>query len=338
MTEINMKKFLFKIFQLLSIMALFVFFMEIAIFLCKEDIFSERTMENKYIDVVNDSKWANKIQSSRKIFLVGASSVRYGLSCTQLNKLSNDTLSFVNLALSGGDAIEMYFILKHLDLTGVKAVYYGLDPWVFSKYYYRNKSPHLYLDLNLLQAFRLSLKMDKPIFLSRYYAFYHYLFPSKEINNNINQKIPEDFGSKKLVRKPTNFNTPVNLVKWFQVDRYGWSQLNFIYLKKIADLCKKNNIEFSTFVPPKRSDLSKAYKLQCNLIHKEYINNLIKLNFKSQIFGKFDELDSLGDKNLFSESFHLNKQGQWVYTKVFYQMTLNKKMIFSQEYSWFNKN
>jgi hypothetical protein len=306
--------------------------------LCKEDIFSEKKLENNYLDIANDYEWVNKIQSNKKIFLTGASSVRYGLSCTQLNTLSNDTLSYVNLALSGGDAIEMYFLLKHLDLTGVKAVYYGLDPWVFSKYYYRNKGSHLYLDLNLLQSIRLSINQHKPIFISRYFAFYHYLFPSKEINKNNNQKIPEDFGSVKLVRTPKNFNMPENLTKWFQVDRYGWSQLDFIYLTKIADLCKKKNIEFSTFISPKRSDLSKAYKLQCSLIHKEYINHLIKLNFNSTIFGKFDELDSLGDINLFAESFHLNSQGQKVYTEVFYQMTLNKKMIFSQEYSWFNNN
>jgi len=312
--------------------------MEITIFLFKKDIFSEKTMEKNYTDIVNDYKWVNKIQSHNKIFLAGASSVKYGLSCTQLNKLSNDTLSFVNLAMSAAVPIEMYFILKHLDLTGVKAVYYGLDPWIFSKFYYRNKSDHLFMDLNLLQSIRLSLKVDKPIFLRRYFAFYHYLFPSKEINNSINQKIPEDFGSTKLIRRPTNFNTPVNLTKWFQIDRYGWSQLDFIYLTKIADLCKKKNIDFITFVPPKRSDLSKAYKLQCNLIHKEYINNLTKLNFHSPIFGKFDQLDLLGDTALFAEAFHLNPKGQKVYTEIFYQMTLDKKMIFSQEYSWFNKN
>lgn len=319
-------------------MALFVFFMEITINLFKEDIFSEKSMEKNYLDIANDFKWVNKIQSHGKIFLAGASSVKYGLSCTQLNKLSNDTLSFVNLALSAGDPIEMYFILKHLDLKGVKAVYYGLDPWVFSKFYYRNKSDHLFMDLNLIQAIRLSVKMDKTIFFRRYFAFYHYLFPSKENHDNYNDTIPEDFGSKKLLRKPTNFNTPVNLTKWFQIERYGWSQLDFIYLTKIADLCKKKNIEFSIFVSPKRSDISKAYKLQCNLIHQEYINNLIKLNFKSPIFGKFDQLDSLGDTALFAESFHLNLKGQKLYTEIFYQMTLNKKIIFSREYSWFNKN
>jgi len=336
MTEIDMKKFLCKIFKLLSIIALIIFLLEITIFLCKEEIFSEKKMENNYTDIVNDYQWVNKIQSRSKIFLAGSSSVKYSLSCTQLNKLSNDTLSFINLARPAGDPIEMYFLLKKFDLTGVKTVYYGLDPMIFSKFYYRLKRSHLYLDMTLLQAIRLSIDLEQPIFRRRYSAFYQYLVPTKRINNNNTQLIPADFGSEKLLRKPRNFNFPVNL--WFQIDIYGWSQLEFSYLMKIADFCKKKNIEFSTFVPPKRSDFSKIYKLECNLIHKEFVNNLINVNFRSPIFGKFDQLDSFGDYNLYAEPYHLNPQGQRVYTGIFYQMTLKKKMIFSSNYSWFLKN
>jgi hypothetical protein len=331
-----MWKFIRRLFVFALIPTIFIILMEITIYVLKDDIFSEGNMGKNYINIGNKYQWVNKIKQGRKIFLAGSSSVRYGLSCSQLNKLSNDTLSYVNLAMSAGDPIEMYFLLKQLDLTGVKTVYLGLDPWIYSKFFYRFKRSYLFLDINFLQALRLSIKMDKPIFLDRYFAFYQYLFPPKKNNNNSNQKVPGDFGSVKLVLKPRNFNTPI--FKWFQIDRYGWSQLQFIYLEKIADLCRKKNIGFYTFVPPKRSDYSKIYKSQCKVIHKEYINNLTKVNFRSPIFGKFDQLDSLGDTALFAESFHLNAKGQEVYTEIFYRMTLNKKMIFSQEYSWFNKN
>ncbi|WP_146066567.1 hypothetical protein [Candidatus Venteria ishoeyi] len=66
------------------------------------------------------------------------------------------------------------------------------------------------------------------------------------------------------------------------------------------------------------------------------MNNLVDKNFNSKIFGKFDQLDSFGDFNNFKEAYHLNKNGQNKYSKLFYELAKNKKSVFSKDYLWFN--
>ena len=72
------------------------------------------------------------------------------------------------------------------------------------------------------------------------------------------------------------------------------------------------------------------------LIHQQFKNNLSKLNFEEPIFGKYDDLDSLDDKeSYFAESYHLNAKGQNIYTKLFLKMIKRNKEIFSNDYKWF---
>lgn len=325
-----------KLIQFFLIPILFLLFIESYICLSKQTIFSDKKMESIFANVVDNYQWVNDIEHN-KVFLLGSSSVRYALSCSKLNELSKDSLAFINLAMDARDPIETYFLLTKLDLNGVRAVYYGLDPWIFAKNYYKYRNAHLYLDMNFATAFIYNVAQDKTALKKRFKALINYsLFPNNSSQVNFYEKkqtIPMDYGSVKLESKPINFNEPIN--KWFQIDKYGWSQLQFIYLAKILSFCRDKNIDFYAFVPPKRSDYTTTYKQKCNEIHQDFVNHLIAAQFDCPIFGKFDQLDTLGNDNLFQESFHLNAQGQAVYSEIFYKMMQQKKEPLTRNYKWF---
>ena len=125
-----MKPFIYKLILFLSIPVIIV---EGSLLVFKSDVFSEARLNNIFSPKADGYQWVSQIKHPRKILLLGSSSVRYGLSCKILNKLTHDSLAFINLAMDARDPIETYFLLKNIDLTGVKAVYFGLDTWIFEK-------------------------------------------------------------------------------------------------------------------------------------------------------------------------------------------------------------
>lgn len=330
-----MKYFLTKLFFFFLIPFIILLFLEFSIFLFRNNILNENNMENIYDGIGNDYKWIENI-SGTKSLLLGSSSVRYGIGARQLTELSNDDNTYLNFAMDARDPIQTYFLLKEIDLSGVNTVYFGLDPWIFTKGYYKYRDPYLYLDIPLFDALKYSLELDRKIFFKRYLSFVKYIIPLKYSNRDKNYAIPLNYGSVKLERKPLNFNEPI--CEMFQIEKYGWSELQFEYLIKIAKLCKRNNIKMNVFLPPKRSDYSNTYKRECNEIHQEFKNKLEHLNFRESIFGRYDQLDSLGDNKLFAEAYHLNSDGQSVYTKLFLEMIEANKEPYSSEYKWFNKD
>ena len=329
-----MKKFIINIFWFSSIL-FFIFPIEACISMLNKNLFLEQKMDSIYINEGSNYKWINKIDN-KKILLLGSSSVRYGLSCSLLNSLANDTLSFVNLAMDARDPIQTYFILKQIDLTNVKAVCFGLDSFIYTKSYYKYRNVYLYLDLSFFSGLMYAIEYDKSFFSKRYKSFYKYLFSSNNNNNNnCKTEIPIDFGSVKLESNPINFDKPADEI--YQLEKYGWSKLQFVYLEKIVLLCKRKKIDFYSFIPPKRSDYSNSYKKTCNIIHDEFVKNLLSMNFTEPIFGKFNQLDTLGDNDLFKEAYHLNSRGQEIYSKLFFKMLIDNKEKFSSNYKWFNE-
>lgn len=331
-----MKKFGFRLLIFFGIPLLFFGLLEIVICQFKEELLSEQNLENIYKQDAENYAWVNNLNSDSLKILSGSSSVRYGLSCTILNDLSLNKYSYVNIAMDARDPIQTYFILKNLDLENVSTIYFGLDPWIYTKRYYKYRNKYLYLDFSFTQILKYSKEHDKSAFLKRYISLISSILPhNSNVSTNKNQKIPKDYGSIELNSRAINFNDLA--YSWFQINKYGWSELQFIYLKKIAELCNIKKIEFAVFIPPKRSDYSKDYKDNCSLIHNEFLNNLVDQNFNSKIFGKFNQLDRLGDFDNFKEAYHLNKNGQKKYSKLFYELAKNKKNTFSKDYSWFNK-
>jgi|GEM_PF-1064420 len=336
-----MKKFILDIIKFISIFLLltilFIITIEGYISIFKNNIFSEKNLEKIYYSVIENYNWLDNINSDHKILLIGSSSVKYGLSCSELNKLSNNKISFINLSMNARGPIEAYFLLKNINLEHVTNIYLGLDPWIYTKKYYRYRNSYMYLDFNFLQSVLYFFEHDKSTFIKRYKALLTYIkpFTKQDINRKIFIQIPDDFGSEVLDKEPKNFGKPGKRVDLFQIKEYGWSKLQFEYFKKIAIFCKSKNISFSVFLPPKRSDYSQSYKKNYRTNNDEYINNILNKNIIMPIFGKYDQLDNLGDYDLFADSVHLNKHGQEVYSEIFYNMINKKNEMFNKNYSWY---
>jgi len=330
-----MKKLVFNLLIFFGLPLIFFGVLEIVIFNFKDKMLSEDKLENIFREDADNYNWIPKVKSDSLIILAGSSSVRFGLSCNELNALSSNQYKYVNIAMEARDPIQTYFILKNIDLRKTSTIYFGLDPWIYSKKYYKNRNNYLYLDFTFIQILRFSIEHDNAALLKRYKNILTFFYP-KILNNSSdkNIEIPENYGSATLERKPKNFNEPVATA--FQIDKYGWSDLQFAYLKKIIKICNDKNIKFVLFIPPKRSDYTKDYKENCLLIHHEFIEKLDNLNSNVPIFGKFDQLDNLGDFENFAEPFHLNKTGQSRYSKLFYQQTSNNIEVFSKKHVWFN--
>ncbi len=314
------RKFLYGLlrFSLLPLAILLV--LEIWINAGRKSLFTEKKLGKVFRHAGEPYQWLSRVKHPHKVLLLGSSSVKYGLSCTQLNALSHDSLAFISLAKDARDPIETYFILQQIDLTDVKAVYMGIDPWIFVKTYYKNRKSYLYLDMDPLMAVRYSLDQDPRLFPGRYKSLITSLFPGSPVKKDTNQQVPRGFGSVALTRSPVNFDDPV--YRKFQFEKWGWSDLQFEYLQKIVRFCREKNISFTAFYPPKRSDFVSDYSTNCASIHASFLGKLKDAGFSSPVIGSFDQLRSYGD-SLFADAYHLNGKGQEVYAELFYSMINN---------------
>lgn len=316
-----MKQFLHTLvrFSILPVLLLVLFEMGIA--MQKKNLLSEKKLGKALADSAASYGWVSKVGNNNQALLLGSSTVKYGLSCEVLNKLSGDSLAWINLAADARDPVETYFILKQLDLRRVKAVYFAIDPWVFSRRYYMNRNSLLYLDMDLLTAVHYSKEHDARLWPRRYKSLFAALLPASSPGIK-NLPVPAGFGSATIKRKPVNFNDPV--YRKFQVDKYGWSNLQFEYLQKMVLLCQRNNISFTAFYFPKRSDFVADYTTNCKEVHAAFLTNLKKAGFTSPITGSFDQLKEYGD-SLFADAYHLNEEGQQFYSKLFRSMVNPQK-------------
>ena len=330
-----MKKFLLQFFYFSLVPVFLILVIEIFITCYHDLLFSEQRLEKLFKNDIVDYEWIPLLNNDSIHLLAGSSSVKYGLSCSQLNELNPDRSCYVNMAYDARDPIATYFILKNLDSKKISSVYLGLDPWIFAKQYYKHRNSYYYLDLNIFQTILFTFQHDKTAFLQRYKVLLSVLLNEKPIVSSIKRVVPPDFGSVALTRIPKNFDEKP--IEMFQIKTYGWSDLQFTYLKKIIDYCKAKQIPFSMFIPPKRTDFIKAYKADCAEIHQDYLKHLQEKEIQGPIFGTFDQLEKQGDAHCFVDGIHLIQQGQQQYTELFYRLTQERKAVFSVEYQWYKR-
>ena len=300
-----MKSFLIKLFLFISIPFSLILIFESLIWINKTDIFSEQKIVPIFLNKYAQSEWLNNLKNDKpKVLLGGNSTVRYGLNCRLLNKLNKDSLSFINIGFDARDPIETYFILKHFNLKNVKTFYYGIDPIDYTKAFYKNRPYNYYLDLNISSCINYFSEHDNLILIRRYKMLLDYYFPSNE-NYKKTTEIPTELGSTILTDPPIDFNDAV--FEKFQIEKYGWSQIQFLYLNKIKNLCNEKNIQ-----------------------------SKIKSYFKPKHFiGKINQVAYLGDDSkLYENSAHLNAEGQQIFTNMFYNM-VTKKQYYNFDELWY---
>ncbi len=332
-----MTRFLLKILHFTLFPLVLLILVEVFISFRKEHIFSEKNMEYFLMGEQEDYSWIEALDADSIQVLAGSSTVKYGLSCSALNKASNGKYTFVNIALDGRDPIQNYLIMKSLKSDKVTSVYFALDPWIYARSFYIYRSSYMYLDFSFLQTLRFSFEYDKSAFLKRYKNFVKFILPLRRNTSRKSavQPIPYDFGSEEIGDEDVDYENTLD--DWFQLEKYGWSELQWQYLKKTLDLCKARHIRFYAFIPPKRADFTPLYRAKFSAEHEEYVHRLVELGFSEPTFGYFDQFDKYGGAENFVDSYHLSRAGQKKYSEVFLSIAAENMRPFSADYNWYSK-
>ena len=313
-----MKLFLKKVFKFMSIPLIIIVVCESCIIIFKNDIFSDKKFEKVFDEPIHLNKWVNGLTKKHTVLIGGNSTVRFGFNPNLLNQLAQGTISFVNIGFDARDPIASYFILKNLDLSNVQQLYFGIDPINYTRAYFKNYLHYYYMDYNFLECVNYFGVHDNMVFFDRYINLYDYFFSSDKTELSDNTIIPSELGAKITMEGPKEFNPAVR--EKFQIEEYGWSDLEFSYLQKIVNLCKQNKIDFYAITMPRRSDFSKKYLKECKDIQEQIDERLSTIFPKERVVGKINCLDSLGDEKLFINCDHLNAEGQLLFTRLFYDM------------------
>ena len=184
-----MKKFLKKLLVFLSFPLILLLSLEACFYFSRESNFDQDHLKYAFQGIEDYYVWIDEEFPGPKNLLLGSSSVRYGLNCEKLSHLAGDSISFINLGYDARDPVETYFLLKSLDLSDVNSVFFGLDPWIFARRYYKFRNPYLYLDLNFFQSFRFWREHDFFVLVKRIRAFLKVRFI----------KEPQDFNWRKNI-------------------------------------------------------------------------------------------------------------------------------------------
>lgn len=329
-----MKQFLAQLGGFLLIPLALLLILEVLTQIVQPQLLSEEGLERVFSGVGNNYQWVNQVDEEPQAWLIGSSSVKYGMSCRILNEeVEGQKLTFLNLAQDARGPLQSYYILKQMDMTKVKALYFGVDTWIFTRRYYINRDKYLYLDIPFSDAHSFSIEHDPNFFLKRYASLAKYLMPKLRGQHANIVEVPNDFGSVELNKKAKNFNQSVS--DWFQIDKFGWSELQFQYLKRIAEICEERGVKFYLFLPPKRADFIEDYVQHCQLIHKDFVKKLETILPKTEMIGHYDDLAGEDEEGLFVEAYHLNPIGQKTYSQLFAKYISENSSSPLTNYNWF---
>lgn len=90
-----MRRFIYKI-LVFSLIPLIPFLLiEFGIEAFKKSLFEEITLEKRYKEDANQYAWLEKLDDKPINIVAGSSSVRYDLTCRELNKLNPDTSIYI---------------------------------------------------------------------------------------------------------------------------------------------------------------------------------------------------------------------------------------------------
>ena len=269
------------------------------------------------------SLWIKSLENTPKLILMGSSTIRYGLS--PKNICDHSTYSdgeVVNAAFDAATPIQNYYLYKEIEtrLDPVATVIYGVDPWVFSKRYYRYDT-RLQVYWNLPQRFYAYSKgfifFDSVLWgknpISSIVKLVYNSYKKHLISGHMS--IPKDFGAVQLKQNPKNFNDPV--ATWFDYEIFEFSDLQFKYLAKMQQEIQKTDKTFILLFPPKASGWRKDYRTQCQEIEGAFLEKLHHYLPESIIAGRVDDIPADVETDLFNDGIHLNAKGQEYYSHLF---------------------
>ena len=273
---------------------------------------NNKTAEEEYCRAYNleieDYAWMKKINKIDGLVL-GSSTLRYGLSCGLLQ--SETYKQWVNLSMDARDPVVFYLLLsRYLKELKPQIVLVGLDPWIYSKSYYRYRNPIMLNDLNCSQKIKYYSQVDQKLPIRILKSKF---FPRNDESQTKNTTVPDDFGSIKLNRQAINFNE-VNQ-DFFQLADFGWSQVQFEYLKKIDSLCGLKKVRVIYVISPKRKDYVSTCIKKFNFEHNRWWTLINETIPNAEIIGTYGALKNYDQNKIFAEAYHLNGFGQNIFSE-----------------------
>lgn len=280
---------------------------------------TEEKLVEVHQDQIQNYKWTAAMDSIDGIIL-GSSTLLYGVSSTLLK--STEYSQWVNFSMDARDPIVDYILLKeYCSKIKPKIVLVGLDPWIYSKKYYQHRNVIMLNDLSPAEKLNYLFSIDR-------------FLPVKLIKNSLNISreyipvkvtIPTDFGSVHLDRTAINFNEVKE--DWFDIKKFGWSEIQFEYLIKIKNLCHAKGISLVFVVPPKRKDYIDVSIVKFRLENKIWWEKICDNLTDESIVGAYDALCQYNQDSIFAEAYHLNAVGQVIFTSYLKNVINSPKKI-----------
>ena len=143
--------------------------------------------------------------------------------------------------------------------------------------------------------------------------------------------VPDDYGSVKLNAKAVNFNQMDD--DWFDVSKFGWSDIQFESLKRIKEYCHMHNIRLIFLIPAKRKDFSNLATTKFKNENTYWWHRINEIAGGEYVIGNYRCLDACNQDSIFAEAFHLNMEGQKYFSK-YVKDRLDSPGVISEHYSF----
>jgi hypothetical protein len=261
-----------------------------------------------YTKEIDKYNWVENEENNNKHLFFGSSTIRYGIDVDLFDSL-NETRNTVNFAMDARDPVVNYLILKRFGSRFKnKTIYMGLDPWIYSKNYYQHRGQIMFFDLKPTELYYFIRENRVNLLKSTFRVFKFYF---RTFNKQINLTPPKGRGSAKLKRKAVNFTDNQD---FFRLNKFGWSEIQFEYLHKIIEHCKVNKINLIFLLPPKRQDYNYFIQTQLLTEHNYWWKKFSRIANGEKLIGFYNTLEGYNQDSIFAEAYHLNEQGQNIYT------------------------
>ena len=270
---------------------------------------SKEALQNAYATSIAEYMWVSHTGPA-KGFLLGSSTIRYGVSCSLLH--SDDSLWY-NFAMDARDPIVSYLVLeKYWPLKQPKTVIVGLDPWIYAKAYYAYRKPIMYLDLDGWSAWKYR-REDRNIIFSKAKEYLKYKLGIPGVCHVPGDTVvPADYGSATLTRKAANFNWMRGNI--FSIEEYGWSGIQFYYLEQIKRYCDERGVKAIFVIPPKRADFIEWTTKGFPVEQRQWWDSVNKHIGGAFLINAISAFSLLNQDSIFADSYHLNPRGQTAFS------------------------
>lgn len=268
-------------------------------------------------------------ETQPKIIIMGSSMSRHHVDPQIVTKANNLKLgTVINIGMNTATPLENFqLILANQPLfKSVHTVYYSLDPWIYSKGYYKHRPVERLL---LSRAEWKSLKKvfkiyDKQILLWR--KVLTEILTSKPKVTRLS--IENNFGFHPLLSKEKSTMIPKdNDFKQYEIHQdLSIDETQFKNLAYISKYCENNNINLVFFNSPKSQHVTKKLK-KYNQFYKDTFNLLYSELGAIRYVGSIKPGSYDLTKKDYYDPYHLTKSGAIKFTEKLFNRQSSHNLI-----------